>query len=205
MLTVSNAANTLSGVVASGGDMTVLNQAALSLDVLEVATGKSVGMYNGGNTSSAKAAVAVSSSAVFGAGAALTTASLTLADGATLEMTSIADAVKLNGAALTFGSGVQLGDNLLAEVLALGYGESLALFSGIGEFSLPVAAAATELESSRVLASSVFSNVQSANLYVDFQVIDNVGSLLVVNVPEPATTTLSLLALTALAMRRRRK
>lgn len=204
MLTVSNAANTLSGVVASGGDMTVLNQAALSLDVLEVATGKSVGMYTGGNTSSAKAAVAVSSSAVFGAGAALTTASLTLADGATLEMTSIADAVKLNGAALTFGSGVQLGDNLLAAVQALEYGDTLALFTGVGEFTLH-SAAATELESTRVLASSVFSNVQNSSLYVDFQVVDNVGSLLVVNVPEPATTTLSLLALTALAMRRRRK
>ena len=204
MLTVSNAANTLSGVVASGGDMTVLNQAALSLDVLEVATGKSVGMYTGGNTSSAKAAVAVSSSAVFGAGAALTTASLTLADGATLEMTSTADAVRLNGAALTFGSGVQLGDNLLSAVHALEYGDTLALFTGVGEFTLH-SAAATELESTRVLASSVFSNVQNSSLYVDFQVIDNVGSLLVVNVPEPATTTLSLLALTALAMRRRRK
>lgn len=205
MLTVSNAANTLCGVVASGGDMTVLNQAALSLNVLEVATGKSVGMYTGGNTSSAKAAVAVSSSAVFGAGAALTSASLTLADGATLEMTGTVDAVQLNGAALTFGSGVQLGDNLLAAVQALEYGETLALFTGAGEFNMPVVASAAELESSRVLASSVFANVQNANLYVDFQVIDNVGSLLVVNVPEPATTTLSLLALTALAMRRRRK
>lgn len=205
LLTVDNKHNTLAGVVASRGDINVLNQEALSLNVLEVATGKSVGMYTGGNTSSAKASVAVSSSAVFGAGAALTTASLTLADGATLEMTGSVDAVQLNGAALTFGSGVQLGENLLAEVLALGYGESLTLFSGVGEFNMPVVAAATELESSRLLASSVFANVQNANLYMDFQVIDNVGSLLVVNVPEPATTTLSLLALTAMAMRRRRK
>ena len=204
LLTVDNKHNTLAGVVASRGDINVLNQEALSLNVLEVATGKSVGMYTGGNTSSAKAAVAVSSSAVFGAGAALTTASLTLADGATLEMTSTADAVQLNGAALTFGSGVQLGDNLLAAVHALEYGDTLALFTGVGEFTLH-SAAATELESTRVLASSVFSNVQNSSLYVDFQVIDNVGSLLVVNVPEPATTTLSLLALTALAMRRRRK
>ncbi len=205
LLTVDNQHNTLAGVVASRGDINVLNQEALSLNVLEVATGKSVGMYTGGNTSSAKAAVAVSSSAVFGAGAALTTASLTMADGATLEMTGTVDAVQLNGAALTFGSGVQLGDNLLAAMQALEYGETLALFSGVGEFNMPVVAAAAELESSRVLASSVFANVQNANLYVDFQVIDNVGSLLVVNVPEPATTTLSLLALTALAMRRRRK
>lgn len=205
LLTVDNQHNTLAGVVASRGDINVLNQEALSLDVLEVATGKSVGMYTGENTSSAKAAVAVSSSAVFGAGAALTTASLTLADGATLEMTSTVDAVNLNGAALTFGSGVHLGENLLSDVLALGCGESLALFTGVGEFSLPIVAAVTELESSCVLANSVFSNVQRESLYVEYRVEDNVGSLLVVNVPEPATTTLSLLALTALAMRRRRR
>ena len=205
LLTVDNQHNTLAGVVASRGDINVLNQETLSLNVLEVATGKSVGMYTGGNTSSAKAAVAVSSSAVFGAGAALTTASLTLADGATLEMTSTVDAVNLNGAALTFGSGVHLGENLLSDVLALGCGESLALFTGVGEFSLPIVAAVTELESSRVLANSVFSNVQSESLYVEYRVEDNVGSLLVLNVPEPATSTLSLLALAALAARRRRK
>ena len=56
-----------------------------------------------------------------------------------------------------------------------------------------------------VKASDVFSNVQNNTLYVSYQVIDNVGSLMVVHVPEPATTTLSLLALSALAMRRRRK
>jgi autotransporter-associated beta strand protein len=205
LLTVDNQHNTLAGVVASRGDINVLNQEALSLNVLEVATGKSVGMYTGGNTSSAKAAVAVSSSAVFGAGAALSTASLTLADGATLEMTGTVDAVQLNGAALTFGSGVQLGDNLLAAMQALEYGETLALFSGVGEFNMPVVAAAAELESSRVLANTVFSNVLSESLYVEYRVEDNVGSLLVVNVPEPATTTLSLLALSALAARRRRK
>jgi len=47
--------------------------------------------------------------------------------------------------------------------------------------------------------------VQSDTLYVDYRVIDNVGTLLVANVPEPATATLSLMALAALAARRRRK
>ena len=204
MLTVSNGANTLSGVVARGGDINVLNQEALSLDVLEIVTGKSVGFYTGADNLSAKSEVAVSSSAVFGAGSILNAASLTLDSGATLEMTGDAGAVVMNGTALTFSSGVQLGDNLLAEVLALGYGEYLPLFSGVAEFTL-LSADVRALESSRVLASSVFSNVQSANLYVDFRMVDNVGMLMVVNVPEPATTTLSLLALTALAMRRRRR
>ena len=205
-LTVTNAANTLSGVVASGGDVSLLNMAeAVSLNMLEVAAGKTVGAYAGASETAATSAVTVNSTAVFGAGASLEAAGLTLGDGVTLEMMDTSSAVQLNGAALTFGSGMQMGENLLADVLALGCGESLVLFTGVGEFSLPDVAAATELESTCVLASSVFSNVQNANLYVGFQMIDNVGSLMVVNVPEPTTSTLSLLALAGLAARRRRK
>ena len=204
ILTVDNRANTLNGVVASKGDINVLNQAALSLDLLEVATGRSVAVHTGADVGTAEAAVAVNSTAVFGSGASLSIASLTLGDGVTLEMTDTSSAVKLNGASLTFGGSLVLGDNLLADVLALDCGETLSLFTEVGGFSMPVGAS-TELESTRVLASSVFSNVQSENLYVAFRVVDNVGTLLVMSVPEPATTTLSLLALTALAARRRRK
>lgn len=202
ILTVDNAANTLSGVVASGGDMAVLNQGALSLDILDVAGGKTVGLYTGADTASEKAAATVSGTAAFGTGAVLNTACLTLADGATLEMRGLeAGAVTLSGA-LTFGTGLQMGEFLLASVGALDYGETLNLFTGLSGVNLPVA---VDTESSRVLASSVFSNVQSDTLYVDYRVIDNVGTLLVSNVPEPATATLSLMALAALAARRRRK
>ena len=201
-LTVSNTANRLSGVVASGGDMAVLNQGALSLDILDVAGGKTVGLYTGADTASEKAAATVSGTAAFGTGAVLNTACLTLADGATLEMRGLeAGAVTLSGA-LTFGAGLQLGESLLASVGALDYGETLNLFTGLSGVNLPVV---VDTESSRVLASSVFSNVQSDTLYVDYRVIDNVGTLLVANVPEPATATLSLMALAALAARRRRK
>lgn len=205
LLTVNNSNNTLSGVVASGGDICLQNlEAAASLDLLEIAAGKTVGLYTGADTSSTQAAVTVSSggSAIFGAGAVLNTACLTLGDGATLEMTGLENgSVTLSGA-LTFGSGLVMGESLLASVEALGYGEMLNLFTGLTEVTLPAVAAT---ESDQVLASSVFSNVQSDTLYVDYQVIDNVGTLMVVNVPEPATTTLGLLALTALAARRRRK
>ena len=201
-LTVSNTASRLSGVVASGGDMAVLNQGALSLDILDVAGGKTVGLYTGADTASEKAAATVSGTAAFGTGAVLNTACLTLADGATLEMSGLeAGAVTLSGA-LTFGTGLQMGESLLASVGALDYGETLNLFTGLSGVNLPVV---VDTESSRVLVSSVFSNVQSDTLYVDYRVIDNVGTLLVANVPEPATATLSLMALAALAARRRRK
>lgn len=202
-LTVTNSANTLTAVQASGGNISLQNlAAAASLDLLEVAAGKSVGVYTGTDESSDKAAVSVTGSAVFGAGAVLNTACLTLADGATLEMSGLENgAVTLNGA-LTFGSGLEMGDSLLASVEALGYGEMLNLFTGVSEVSLPAVAAT---ESGQVQARSVFSNVQNENLYVEYRVIDNVGSLLVVNVPEPASATLGLAALMMLAARRRRK
>lgn len=138
------------------------------------------------------------------AGSSTLNASLTLADGATLDMMSLdAGAVTINGA-LTLGGQVKMGEHLLAAVEELTCWEpGMVLFTGLTDLVLPVAA--SEQESYRVLASSVFSNVENPDLYVTYHVVDNVGSLLVMNVPEPATSTLSLLALTALALRRRRK
>ncbi len=201
-LAVTNSANTLTGVVASGGDVSLQNlAAAVSLDVLEVAAGKTVGVYTGAEAGNTQA-VTVRDSLILEAGAGLNMVSLTLAEGATLEMTGLeAGAVNLSGA-LTFGTGLKMGESLLASVGALDYGETLNLFTGLSGVNLPVV---VDTESSRVLASSVFSNVQSNTLYVDYRVIDNVGTLLVANVPEPATATLSLMALAALAARRRRK
>ena len=137
-------------------------------------------------------------------GASTLNASLTLADGATLDMMSLdAGAVTINGA-LTLGGQVKMGEHLLAAVEELTcYDPGLVLFTGLTNLVLPVAA--SELESDRVLASSVFSNVENPDLYVTYHVVDNVGSLMVMSVPEPTTTSLSLAALVALAMRRRRR
>ena len=207
VLTVTHTGNTLSGVVASAGDVTLQNLAAnTSLSLLEIAAGRTVNAYVGTNADQKQGvSVAATGTALLSGGATLNT-SLTLADGATLEMNNLtADTtVTINGA-LTFSGQVELGTKLLAAVNALsGWEESLTLFTGLaGGVSLPstVATNADEM----VRASEVFSNVTNGNLYVSYQVIDNVGSLMVINVPEPATTTLSLLALTALAARRRRK
>ncbi|MBO5683550.1 MAG: PEP-CTERM sorting domain-containing protein, partial [Akkermansia sp.] len=137
-------------------------------------------------------------------GSSTLNASLTLADGATLDMMSLdTGAVTINGA-LTLGGQVKMGENLLATVEALTCWEpGLVLFTGLTNLVLPVAA--SELESDRVLASSVFSNVENPDLYVTYHVVDNVGSLMVMNVPEPTTISLSLAALVALAARRRRR
>ena len=161
-----------------------------------------MGAFVGSNTDE-KATVCVDSVARLGSGASLD-GSLTLADGATLEMSGLdsGEAVVLIGT-LTLGRGLSMGEQLLTDLRALNYGESLQLFTGLSDVSLPSEADAAS--DGKVMASEVFTNVNDAQLYVTYQVIDNAGSLLVVHVPEPTTATLSLLALAALAARRRRK
>ncbi len=206
VLNVTNSANTLSGVVASAGDVTLQNLAAnTSLNLLEIAAGKTVNAYVGTNVDQKQRVSVASSGTALLSGTATLNTSLTLAAGSTLDMVDMnLGAVTLNGA-LTFGGSVIMGENLLAIVNEMSeWEQSVTLFTGLSDVIMPTVTAG-ELESSQVLASSVFSNVQNENLYVNYQVINNVGSLTVVYIPEPATTTLSLLALSALAMRRRRK
>ena len=136
-------------------------------------------------------------------GSSMLNASLTLADGATLDMMSLdAGAVTINGA-LTFGGKVEMGEHLMAILKEMrGWEDSVTLFTGIDSLVLPQVV--TGGESDRVWVGNVFSNLtEYQNYYIDFKA--GVGALLVVRVPEPTTTTLSLLALTALALRRRRK
>ena len=151
----------------------------------------------------ADAAILTVNGTAFLSGASMLNASLTLADGATLDMDNPdAGAVTLNGA-LTFGGQVTMGENLLAILLEMSaWGESVTLFTGIESLVLPVMASSEA--SNRVWVGDVFSNLVGYEQYY-FNYVPDVGSLMVVHVPEPTTTTLGLLTLAGLALRRRRK
>ena len=149
-------------------------------------------------TAGADAATLYVSGTAFLSGDSTLNADLTLADGATLDMENLdAGAVTLNGA-LTFGEQVTIGENLLALLEDIKtQTEGVALFTGIDSLTLPQTATTTT--SNRVWAGVVFSNLASSqNYYLVYQA--DTGTLSIVyNVPEPATATLSLLALAALA------
>lgn len=200
-LHLNNANNDLARINVTGGTANIHGAEEYTLAQLQAATKVEVGFFAGATKdTTTKATVTVNNTALLDGGAVLNT-SLTLADGATLEMTGLeAGAVSLSGA-LTFGGQVELGKKLLASVESLGYGEMLNLFTGVSA----VTVGTDELGSAQVQAGTVFSNVDNANVYVEFRMSGDVGSLLVVNIPEPTTSTLSLLALAALAARRRRK
>lgn len=205
VLTVTNTDNTLSGVVASEGDVTLQNlAAATSLNLLEIAAGRSVNAYVGTNVNE-KQTVTVSGTALLSGTSTLNT-SLTLNAGATLDMVDMCAGAAMVSGALTFDGQLTMGDKLLAILDEMSSWENheLTLITGLDSFTFD----GVEVEDGSMLqASTYFSNV-SDTISVSYRVSGDVGSLVLVSmdvVPEPTTSTLSLLALAGLCARRRRK
>lgn len=205
-LTVSNSGNSITDVYATAGNIDIeqLNAAVnLNLSELTVAESKTVGLYSGSGDSRVEANVTVTSQAKFGTGAVLN-ANLTLASGSTL---SVAEGGLAMGSTLTLQKGLTLDDTTLGRVHALSAGESTALFTGVDGLTLDKTTYTSLTESDSMLANPYFTNLNNSNQYVlTYSGTDNgTLSIMAASVPEPTTTTLSLLALSALAMRRRRK
>ena len=203
-LQLTNGSNELSGVLAGGGNVEVFNATSgMTMETLLVEAGLSVSVMVGASgTTSANAEVVVSGNTLL-SGTSTLHADLTMADGATLDMVGLdAGAVLLNGS-LTFSGQVTIGESLLTLLEDIKVQtEGMVLFTGIDSLTLPDMVTTTA--SARLWAGSVFSNLPGQNYYLDYKA--DAGSLsLVYAVPEPATATLSLLALAALASRRRRK
>ena len=204
-LKVNNAGNSLTDVYATGGDLEVLQAATgLNLSELTLAQDKTVGLYTGADATTAEANVTVSKLVEFGKGARLN-ANLTLASGSTL---SVAEGGLSMGSTLTLQQGITLDDSTLNRAHALQTGESLALFTGVDGLTLGNDSYSAITEEDNILAAPYFSNLDSNNFVLTYTGTDN-GTLnitmLSMTVPEPTTATLSLLALTALAARRRRR
>ena len=218
-LQVTHAGNSLSGVVASSGNVEVYNvTGSMSLDELRIATGLSVSLLTGGSgtaiTPANEANVTVVGLAVFEKGATLN-ANLTMAAGSelrmegplhmgsTLELVSGADTITLSGSMYDALAGMQLG-------------ESMTLFTGVDALVLSFDGVSVTYQpgdiqvADRVLANTYFGNLPETGAnkqyFITFTTAEvGGGELAFFMAPEPTTTTLSLLALLALAARRRRK
>lgn len=203
-LQLNNGANRFDNIRVDAGELMVHGAEVYDLDNLQAATSASLSFYVGavGNKAT-EAEVRVSGTADFGSNAQLN-ANLTLATGAVLN---VADNGLAMGSTLTLQEGMLLGDSTLARVRSLSVGESTTLFQGVDGLTLGNREYTTISTEDSILASPYFSNL-SNNYVLTYTGTDN-GSLnitmLSASVPEPTTTTLSLLALSALAARRRRK
>ncbi len=195
-------------ITAEGGNVTLQDLAkdtAVSLNELAIADGCSVRAVNG---EMKNAAIEVSGKLTAGQGATLT-ADLTVQSGADVSLADRTNGLRVNGA-LTLGDGgdIRLDDsmkNFLAET------GRLVLFTGVSEVHL---SDGTVIDADAVIsqADRYFSNLLdrlndqywNGKYYVTFTRGEDGGGIVAI-VPEPATTTLSLLALTALMARRKRK
>lgn len=190
LLTVSNADNTLTGVVASTGSIMLTNRASeLSVSELTLAASMTVSAYTG-TTAAAdyEAGITVSGTATFGAGAHLN-ANLTLASGSTLE---VAAGGLSMGSTVTLESGITLGTSTLASVNALAVGESVTLFTGVDQLILGDSGNAKIINPGEAfsgedaLASNYFSNLSGSMLTLYFTGTEGNGTLGILAIPEPS-------------------
>lgn len=179
-------------VDAAAGDLDILSaNAALQITTMTIGDGQNVGVHQNNSVSGATILETLN------AGGGTLTADLTMADGATLN---------LGGKALTMGadSSFNVGGIVNLDATTLGLIEALE----VGESQLLVSfAQGAETDIIDGDWARTYFNLASIT-DADFKMSvegNSIGIEKVSNVPEPATGTLSLLALAALAARRRRK
>ncbi len=188
-----------------------------SLTKLEIGDNLTVAAQVGGSaitdiTKTNLSTLEVTKTAIIGSNATVK-ANLTLTDGATLTLSGFGDnAATINGN-LTLGAKLKLaGEEFLEALGNLESGEMLKILNVEGAFSgleadLSIAADAI-IEEQPLIVGYTTSNYYSSLNVSDYALIFQGTELFIKNtapIPEPTTATLSLLALAALAARRRRK
>ena len=207
-VTAGNADNVLSAINADAGNVDIVNTQAQTLSSLTIGAGKTVGLYTGAaaptTPTSADEATVTTGNLTAGAGAKLN-ANLVLSDGATVKL---ADALTM-GSSVTLGEGMTLSGDLVSTIQGLGEGETTNLFTGVDELYLggSTTASGNLTEADAVTLGTYFTGFDDTYYlgYDGQNVFAGVKSPVTPAVPEPTTATLSLLALAALASRRRRK
>ena len=188
---VCNASNT--SIVVSDADR-------LALSTLQLDADTTFGVFADASRiaeTAHEATLSLSTLTVTGQGATLN-ANIVLGQGALLA---------LNGNTLNMGStveltGITVDDTTLNAVLALNEGDTYVLFTGVDALTLNGTSLAY---GDTVTANTVITNEGLSSDYVFTYTQADGGSVGIRYIPEPATATLSLLALAALAARRRRR
>lgn len=188
--------------VMNGSDAELNAGDRLSVGRLELGGGTSLGLFlqaeNHVVSTATETSLIVTDTLLVGGSGATLNANLELVDGSTLALAGNSLAL---GSSLTLGN-VLLDDATLAEVWALGAGESLTLFSGVDTL---VVGGSSYTGAFTTDAARIFANVGEADEYILIYSGSAVGVVSIQAVPEPTTATLSLLALAGLVARRRRK
>ena len=217
-------AASLKEVTATSGDIQFMNMAAANatpagsqtqvyLNNLEIGEGKTVSFYEGSIAEAAQeASVTVSGTLTADAGATLN-ADLEMASGSHLDVSATGGTGLQLGSTLTINPGMQLSDADLRNVWDLEIGGMYNLVYDVNLLEIKASTGTVTYNpgdltaDNKLDAHQFYNDLQENHYYVVFTNDGgNVGTYAIYcNVPEPTTGTLSLLALAALAARRRRK
>ncbi|MDO4817564.1 MAG: PEP-CTERM sorting domain-containing protein [Akkermansia sp.] len=185
------------------GNITFLNRGAgITVQELSLAAEQTISVYNGGVVSEEEETDVIVTGRLTAGKAAKLVANLTLGEGATLDVSG-ADAMGLKlGSSLTLNPGMNLSQEDMELIAKMSRRDTYGLFTGVDDLTL----AGTDIIDCKdpvsVDAVGWFRGFQPMQYYICYDG-SNVG-LRCVPIPEPATGALSLLALAALARRRRR-
>ena len=221
ILTSGADATVLDKVIATSGNIEFYNMSdtdQANLDTLNIGADKTVSFYkNGLDDVVNEAQVTVNTMLKADVGARLN-ADLEMASGSTLDVSAFnGNGGLFMGSSVTLDPGnIALSDDDIAHVLGLGYMEAYDLFQDVEDFNIgSTNYGKIALTDQWVKASEVFNNdlfkTGEKEYYVFYSGTaeggrgENVGTIYLLQAPEPTTGTLSLLALCALAARRRRK
>ncbi len=206
----SNPANDSILSIQNAASVSITDLTIGSNDKLEIQNGSNVGKAVVSGTLTAKGESTTGSSG----SASVLNGSLTLNDTAIYDVSAAGGTGGLNlTGALTIAQGAKLSDNDLAGVLGLGWFGKYDLAFGVTDMS----SFGENIDWTQgVDASTVFGNEafggRKEEFYIRYSTATgtggnggNVGAVYIYRIPEPASGTLSLLALAALAARRRRK
>lgn len=198
----------LNSIEAKEGNIIFKNVSAKSpieLSKLTIAGGKEIAVYTGEKEISAAEGSITVAGLLTAAENSTLSANLVIADGATLDFAN--GAALVLGSDLTLGTNMSLGSDLVSALNGMGSNEVLTLVQAKDGTTLGYGGDYNGREAGTLFNTEDWANAFRYNIVATdesfgIQKIDDGSSG---NIPEPTTTTLSLLALAALAARRRRK
>ncbi len=204
-------------IKATAGILQLLNQTSVNVENLTITGSEAhhaeVGVYTGDTKNTNSEAGIVVKGTLTANEHAVLNANLTMKNGSTIAVDHTTGGLHM-GSTVTFEQGgkMNLSDNIINGLNSLTVGEGLTLFSGVDEFNINGEA----YDAGTTYKAGDFFNLSNADVAVQrpYDLVVKFGDgmsqsgqsiFLWMETPEPATATLSLLALAALAARRKRK
>ena len=205
---ISGSLSGFSGSIdARGGVLEMFNQNSLNVQDVTIADGATMGAYVGTQKLDEYEATLTISGTLAAKGAnGKLNANVVMETGSAMDASATGGNGISLGSSLTIQGDLHLSDDDFEAVAGLGYGDRYVLFNGVDSLTLDqttyTEAITPEMQ---INAAGWFHGVEPEKYYVVYDG-SNVGQVAIFcATPEPATSTLSMLALAALAARRRRK